>query len=249
MQYESHPALAAFPLMTGEAFKAFTTDIKRNGQLEDIWLWRAGVRKLILDGRNRLRACAELGVTPRFRLLEHGDPISFVISMNLQRRMLNESQRAIVAAKLDLLPRGRPSKLRRQTALSSREAAHVLNVGESSVERARRVLTKGVPELVERVEIGEMSVTAAAELAKRSQRDQRAELEQAFAKASNMRPMPREANRTASCMSQAVRLPESDLVALEVLAELGDRSREPRARAGAAVLRRIVPALPERGDA
>jgi hypothetical protein len=52
----------------------------------------------ILDGRNRYRACLAAGIEPTFTVYQSDDPVSYVIS--LKRRHLDESQRAMVAAKL-----------------------------------------------------------------------------------------------------------------------------------------------------
>jgi hypothetical protein len=49
-------------------------------------------------------------------------------------------------------------------ALSQSDAAALLNVGKRSVERAREVLERGIPELQSAVERGEVSVSAAAEI-------------------------------------------------------------------------------------
>ena len=55
----------------------------------------------ILDGRNSYRACLQLGLAPRFQPWDGaGTPEAFVVSNNLHRRHLNESQRALVAARL-----------------------------------------------------------------------------------------------------------------------------------------------------
>ncbi len=54
----------------------------------------------ILDGRNRYRASRVVGVDAPLTQFDGADPLAFVVSLNLRRRHLDESQRAMVAAKL-----------------------------------------------------------------------------------------------------------------------------------------------------
>lgn len=88
--------------------------------------------------------------------------MAFVVSLNLHRRHLDESQRAMVAAKLATMNRGRPAENASIEAFTQRQAAELLNVSRPSVQRAREVLDNGTPELVAAVERGEVSVSAAA---------------------------------------------------------------------------------------
>ena len=88
-----HPLANIFPLMEGEEYVAFVTDIRTNGLNEEIYTYEGK----ILDGRNRYRACMDAGVPPRFRGWEGGSPITFVASANLRRRDLTPSQRAAIA--------------------------------------------------------------------------------------------------------------------------------------------------------
>jgi len=91
------PVSEIFPLMTGDAFDGLVADIKANGLREAIWLHE----QKIIDGRNRYLACRQCGQEPRFREWDKsGSLVSFVVSLNLHRRQLNESQRAIVGAKI-----------------------------------------------------------------------------------------------------------------------------------------------------
>jgi hypothetical protein len=95
-----HEAANLFPLMTGDEFEALKEDIVRNGLIEPIWLHPDGS---ILDGRNRYRACRELGIKPHYATWNGtGSPVSFVVSMNMYRRHLTEGQKACVA--VDILP-------------------------------------------------------------------------------------------------------------------------------------------------
>jgi hypothetical protein len=242
-QYESHPAAAAFPLMVGRDYAELVDDIKRNGLRDDIVRFPGRKRTLvvILDGRNRFRACLDAGVQPRFVDFDGDDPFAFVISANLRRRHMNESQRALVAARLAMLGPGRPTKLRRSAELSAKQASHHLNVGERTVERARSVLKKAVPEIVAAIDRGDMTVEAAADLASRGRREQRELVGRLQA------PPAQQQTKHGSVASVARALSSSDLIALNALAEVGDEAHDPRARAGVVVLRRIVPAVAARG--
>ena len=91
-----HPAAELFPLMKGPELGLLVEDIDEHGLREPIVMYQG----LVLDGRNRLRACEIAGVEPRFVEWEGvGSPLAFVLSRNLHRRHLNEGQRAIIAAR------------------------------------------------------------------------------------------------------------------------------------------------------
>ena len=104
--YEFHPLANIFPLIEGQAYQDLMADILKYGVREPIWLYEGK----ILDGRNRYRAATAMRV--EFETSEYtGDnPVAFVVSLNLHRRHLNESQRGMVAAKLETLKQGRPNK-------------------------------------------------------------------------------------------------------------------------------------------
>lgn len=69
---------------------------------------------------------------------------------------MDESQRAMVAAKLARLLKG-ANQHAQICAPSQSEAAILVNVSRRSVQMAREVLNDGVPELVEQVERGEIA--------------------------------------------------------------------------------------------
>jgi hypothetical protein len=92
-----HPAAMLFPMMKGAEFGALVEDIETNGLREPIVVYQ----EQILDGRNRLRACELAGVEPRFVEWDGvGSPLGFVVSRNLHRRHLNESQRSVIGAQV-----------------------------------------------------------------------------------------------------------------------------------------------------
>ena len=154
-----HPLANLFPLIDGAEFDDLVADISEHGLHEAIVVFE----NKILDGRNRFRACVAAGVEPAFTVYTGEDPISYIVSLNLRRRHLNESQRAMVAAKLATLRDGQRADL--VEGLPIGRASALLNVGERTVARAREVLEHGAPELKHAVEKGEVSVSAAADVA------------------------------------------------------------------------------------
>ena len=158
--FELHPYCTLFSACTEEELHALTDDIRRNGLLEPIVL----LDKKILDGRNRYQACRELGIEPDTVEFTGDDPLAFVISKNLHRRHLNESQRAMVAEKLANLPPHRPTKGDKRANLptySQGEAAKALNVSERQVKKAAKLRREAPPEIIEQVEQGKIRIHSA----------------------------------------------------------------------------------------
>ena len=156
---EFHPFADIFPLVEGDEFEQLVTDIAANGLHEPIVLFDGQ----ILDGRNRYRACEAADVSCQYRIYDGADPGAYVVSLNLRRRHLSDSQRAMVAAKLANLEVG-DNQHSPIGGTSQSDAAEMLNVGKRSVERAKEVRDDGVPELQEAVEQGRVSVSAAADI-------------------------------------------------------------------------------------
>jgi len=154
-----HEIANIFPLIHGKEFVELKEDIKANGVYEAVVLYDGQ----ILDGRNRFRACQEVGVTPDFVEYEGEDPVGYVLSLNLHRRHLNESQRAMVAANIANLENNHRKFAEDQ--VTQNEAAEKLNVSERSVNTAKKVQREGSEELIEAVQEGKVSVSAAADIA------------------------------------------------------------------------------------
>lgn len=181
MTFAVHPAAEIFPLLSGAAFDELVADIRAHGLRQPIVLLDGA----ILDGRNRFAACAEAGVEPRFENYTGPDPVGYVVSTNLHRRHLTESQRAMVAARIANMAPGDNQfsggganlpDLLGKTAKASvpvSEAADMLNVSERSVKAARAVQREAVPELIAAVESGAVAVSTAADLARLPQAEQR----------------------------------------------------------------------------
>lgn len=211
----SHPLAELFPMLDEPALGELAEDIRENGLREPIVLHEGR----ILDGRNRFRAAVraglfdadvdplirdrqghEIALRAEFSRFTGKDALAYVISKNLRRRHLSESQRAMVAAKIASLGRGRPAggdggekppiggisadgKNGSIEPFSIDRAADHLNVGRESVKRARSVQEHGAPELGQAVTRGEVSVAAAAELARLPVDEQKKVIESADPKA------------------------------------------------------------------
>ena len=163
----AHPAAEAFPRMSPDRLRELADDIKANGQIHPIVRDAAGT---ILAGRNRLVACEMAEVAPRFETYTGDNPVAFIIADNLQRQHLNESQRALIASKLAAMSHGGDRKSDQVANLQleipkASVAAEMLNVSKRSLAYAAVVRKHGTPELIRKVEAGEMSVSAAAKLA------------------------------------------------------------------------------------
>jgi ParB-like chromosome segregation protein Spo0J len=164
---EFHPVANIFPLLEGAAFDELVADIREHGLHEAVVVFEGKV----LDGRNRCRACGAAGVEPTFTVYQGDDPIGYVVSLNLRRRHLSESQRAMVAAKLARLRDGQRADLVEGVPIG--RASALLNVSERSIARAREVMSCGAAELVQAVEHGKVSVSAAADIATQPIEEQR----------------------------------------------------------------------------
>jgi ParB-like chromosome segregation protein Spo0J len=82
-------------MMTDEELEALSADIESRGQIDAI----AVLDGMILDGRNRCRACELAHVKPRTFVVNTDSPTAYVISKNLKRRQLTAVQLAVVANK------------------------------------------------------------------------------------------------------------------------------------------------------
>ncbi len=171
IKMEFHPVAELFPMMNSDDFEVLCLDIATNGLRESIWTYEGK----IIDGRNRYKACLQVGEEPRFREWDGtGSLTAFIVSLNLARRHLSESQRALVAAKMANTRQGERTDLPSiEGRLSQSGAAQLLNVSVATVERAAIVLRKGVPELVKAVESGEYKVDHARRLTNLSPQSQR----------------------------------------------------------------------------
>jgi N6-adenosine-specific RNA methylase IME4 len=159
-----HPYAELFPMMSPAEMKELRVDMRENGyQAEFPIIVYEGK---ILDGRNRYAAALAEGIEPVYQdFIDHGNPLKYVIRTNLHRRHLNESQRAMCAARLANIPSGKFHGNQSVTAnlqspqTSQAEAAKMLNVSPRSVATAKKVLEEAPPEIIADIDAGKLAVS------------------------------------------------------------------------------------------
>jgi len=169
---ESHPVADIFPMLPPDELQRLADDIAARGLLEPVVM----LDDMILDGRNRYAACKLAGVTPDFVTFSGNDALGYVIAKNLHRRHLNESQRAVVAAKIANMKPHRPIKSANLPTydnglphpVSQEQAAAMLNVSVRSVTSAKAI-ERDAPELIPQIESGTLSVGKAEQTIRKIQ--------------------------------------------------------------------------------
>ena len=171
-----HPVAEKFPLLFGREYEELVKDIQSHGQLHPVVFHD----NQLLDGRNRLRACTELGITPKQTKWSAPDGVTageWIVSTNLQRRHLTSQQRAMIAADPDILDvleaearerqahglttHGKSLRAKIPEATRPRdEAAKTFQTSARYVQDAKKI-RKQKPELVEPVINGTMSLKEA----------------------------------------------------------------------------------------
>lgn len=167
-EYEFHPYASILPLMGQQETRELAADIQSNGLRSDIVL----LDGKILDGRNRYKACEIVGVDPRFRDFNgEGDPLDFIVSVNVRRRHLTSAQREMVAARIANMPRGDISRFSEQSSHTAKrqngkktvaEAAKDLDVSPRNVARAKEVLRTAPAEEIAAIDDGKKKVGTVA---------------------------------------------------------------------------------------
>ena len=186
---KSHEYADLFPMMATADIARLAEDIRENGQADPIITYEGK----ILDGRNRYQACLLVDVDPVFAEYDGTEPLAFVVSHNLHRRHLSESQRGMVAAKLANLSDGRP-KTGSIDPVSNQKAARLLSISPATVKRSKTVLKSGISELQDMQMSGEVSAKAASVVAKLPEEEQRKAVSGGVAgvKAAAKKPCPKQ---------------------------------------------------------
>lgn len=182
-----HDAANIFPL-DDEHLDELAEDIKEHGLQIPI----EQMDGKIIDGRRRWLACKKAGVRPDIIPVSVEDPIAYVMSLNLHRRHLTPSQRSMVGARAkehyERLAKERqkerkgkqpgatsPEKLPELSTGDTRDqAGKAVGVSGRMIDHASKVIEEGVPELVQAVWDGEVSVATGSRIAKLPAEEQQA---------------------------------------------------------------------------
>jgi len=172
---EVHPAASLVREMTCDEFAALKADIDANGLREMIKLLGGKV----IDRRNRLRACGELGIPPQFEDVEADDPAAYVLSLNVARRHLTTLERARAAneeATRTRADQSGPATIGTGAdglPPTQAQAAAKYGVGVRTLGQVRAIDGSGDGELIASVDSGDISIKRAAAKVARRQRGER----------------------------------------------------------------------------
>ena len=178
--YETHESADILPMMEPDEYADLKADIQRHGLLHPIVIHQGK----ILDGRNRARACEELGIPPKTVLwldcgiapVATGSALEWVLATNVTRRHLTPSQRAAVALKsLPMLEAEAEERQRAAAKATNTEkpvreiipeaskgkavekAARQFGVNPRYIQDAKKIKEQS-PEVFEKVKAGEISL-------------------------------------------------------------------------------------------
>lgn len=154
MSYPAHPLADMFPMIPEVERKLLADDIVTFGQRDPIIL----LDGMVLDGRNRQWACGFAEIEPIYEQYNGDDPLNYVLSKNLHRRHLTESQRALIAAAIVDWERGVNQTTAGPANLQTRRAAEKLSISERAVYSAKRIHEKGAPELLDAIRAGKVTI-------------------------------------------------------------------------------------------
>ena len=114
--YKAHEVAEWFPMLGESELRELSESIKRDGQIEACVVWGT----VLVDGRNRWRACELAGVEPRVvrREFESEEQVGrWVLASNVARRHLTVSQKVAFGERL----REREEKAARERQIAARE--------------------------------------------------------------------------------------------------------------------------------
>lgn len=242
-KYPPHPAANCFPMMQGKAYERLRDDIAAHGLLFPVILCSDDGQWKILDGRNRAKACDELGIKYKTEIYDGRTPIKYVISANMARRDLTDWERheaANALAKLQAGSNQHKAKARGPAESAEphtqAEVAKEMDLSVRGMQQQKYAEQHALPEVVEAARAGEITVNAAHDIAHLPAEKQPEALE---AKRRGERAAPVfDPHITKACA-----ISDEDIAGIAALVRFGSGSPNHDVRHGAEVIKRIVPAV------
>lgn len=156
-----HPYADKFPMLPPAEHEELRESIRANGLRNPVVADRDGQ---LIDGRNRNKACEELGIEPDVTVYEGDDIAEYVIDCNVTRRNMSTGARAMAMA-LVYSEDGRREngRWKRDTLTDNQQS-----LDNSMAEFVRRagIVLDFKPDLAERVVAGDITLNDAFEQAK-----------------------------------------------------------------------------------
>lgn len=162
------------PKVSDSDYQKLKESISQDGQWVPIIINQDGI---VLDGHHRFKACNELEIEPKIESKSFDNKLlekKFVIECNLNRRHLNDFQKAELGIPLleieTILARQRQTELaKNQKPLApndtkgkaSTQVSKQIGVSTTTFERAKKIIEKGSPELQKKVRNGTTSIAHA----------------------------------------------------------------------------------------
>jgi len=166
------------PPLSSSELEKLKESLLTQGCRDRLVVWKD--HNILLDGHHRYHICHEHDIhfkTEEIELSNHSDAKIWILMNQRGRRNLNESQRAMLAVTLnDIYCEQAKERMGTRTDLgqnlaqcevgrSAEKAAKDMGVSRQTVTYAKKVTTKGIPELARRVESADIAVSAASKVA------------------------------------------------------------------------------------
>lgn len=166
------------PPLSQDEVEVLKESLSTQGCRDKLVVWKD--HNILLDGHHRHQICTELGLSFEINEIElpsRADAKIWILKNQRGRRNLDESQRAMLAVKLEAVY-GEQAKENKGTRTdlgqslgqgeggrSAEKAAKDMQISHQTVTYAKKVASKGIPKLAKMVESGDVAVSAASKVA------------------------------------------------------------------------------------
>lgn len=232
--YEVHPIAEIVPMASEFRRQRLAESIKANG----LRIKPVRYQGKILDGRNRVAACVQLGIEPEWTEFSGDDldALQFVVDMS-ERRDLTDGQRAIMVQRAEKLQTKLVRQLRKEGRTKKAQPA-LPHVHEATADQLETIQSDGIKELQDKVERGDIDSDRAAAIATLEPEQQRKVLEQAE------RPESQRAKVVHDrFVTEQIEVTAVERAALKAVVLNAEKSVHGEMRVAAKAMRRVMPWL------